>query len=201
MTGIALEDLTLADIDFNEYQSMIRGMHQKINDCNIFMTTVHTLKLFNNRFSRIFDEDGDELILYSMSGNLLIPTCVKVNRIEFPSQTSNCYKDLPVEFEINHKAVTGFLTQDKIIVKYSEQIKNCHEVSNTYYLSSANKVIRHVGNQAWLKLDQPVVQKLNSHRELGIKLDEIKPLNDNVNSTMIKEVNENLSQTLRKLTN
>jgi hypothetical protein len=93
-------DLQLADADYKEF----------INN-----------KLFNKIMAHIYSNQN-KLNLYSDCKHVIIPTSVTLKKIVMLNKTNKCYKDVPVESELNHKIKHCFLTDELIVISKSKQI-------------------------------------------------------------------------------
>ena len=120
----------------------------KINICKNFMSNLFVIKNLERKFTRLFADNGEEVIVYSLNGNILIPNCVTIKNFTIQERTKNCYKDLPVTFSMNQAKINGFLTNDRILVSYSEKV-DCSDKKKFYMIGDA--VIAQKGQKAFFE--------------------------------------------------
>jgi hypothetical protein len=118
----AVVDLQLADADYKEFINNKIFNKIMVQICNNYYNNLQIFKHQQNKFLIIRDSNQNTLILYSDGKQVIIPTCVTLKKIIVLNKTKNCYKDVPVEFELNHKKTHGFLTDELIVISQSRQI-------------------------------------------------------------------------------
>jgi hypothetical protein len=74
------------------------------------------------------DIKGNPLILYATNGFLYIPHCTYISEIDVISNTSNCYKDVPITFSYHNKTWNAFLQKEKII-KRNSKLTYCQTIN------------------------------------------------------------------------
>ena len=139
-----VQDLTLSYSDYKTLlQSRITDKLQKY----ICHTFINNLKVFsvNNEYIQFRDLQGNSLILYSDNGQLYIPHCVYVKEIDIVTATKNCFKDVPIKFQINNKTIFAFLQKDNIIKRHSKLV-NCQHVQKSLTVGNSNLVITRNGS-------------------------------------------------------
>ena len=106
----ALEDLTLADEDFT--QNEIYKAFALTNDlsCNLFRSSMNILKSLENVFTKIYDANGKDTVVYSRNKHIVFPTCIPINQFDYLNKTEFCYKDIPGFIYLGEKKVNVFLT-------------------------------------------------------------------------------------------
>ena len=143
-----LGDLIMANVDFNKFDQFKLSLEMREYTCKAFIANLFTIKNLENKFTRFYANNGDETIVYSKNNNIIIPTCAEVKNVTIQKRTSNCYEDLPATFVLNNQKIKGFITNSKIIVKYSKII-NCNKEKKYYMFENKTTVIQQ-GNQAYL---------------------------------------------------
>lgn len=129
----ALEDLTLSDRDYLQFEISKQFNNFRNKICNKVQPGLYSLKSLKDKFVKINDEYGNKYIMYNSNGELIIPLCYDVAEIEVEYLNQQCYEDVPVSFLNKNKSqlVTGFLTREKIIKKKS-RIVDCNLIEELY---------------------------------------------------------------------
>ncbi len=140
-----INELTLANMDFDHYSNLKQYATVKNQQCNNFITQLSIISGLNDVYTKIYVRDAGEIIVFSSRGNILIPKCLQVRSVRVPLKTNFCYKDLPVTFDLGKNiTVNGFLTQSLVLTKHSEKI-DCIEDENKGNIAMiANKRKRYV---------------------------------------------------------
>ena len=118
----AVVDLQLADADYKVFVN--NKVFNKIltQNCYNHYNILQLFKHQQDKFLSIKDFNHNTLIIYSNGRQIIIPTCVTLNKIIVLNKTTYCYKDIPVEIELNQKKLHGFLTDDLIVISQSKHI-------------------------------------------------------------------------------
>jgi len=74
---------------------------------------------------------GKPIIVYADQDKIYAPDCIKVKRIHIENFTEQCFEHLPIKFEYEKTNVTGFLTSDGIIRKFSTEV-DCKRLDDIY---------------------------------------------------------------------
>ena len=82
-------------------------------------------KTLDKQHAIVRDIHGAKFIVYIEEQNIYIPNCISIEEIKVESETNNCFKHIPIEFETlkkNGSNVTiikekAFLSEDLIIIK------------------------------------------------------------------------------------
>jgi len=118
-----INDLTLANMDFDHYINLKHYASLKNQQCNNFVTQLNMISGLENVYTKVYVRDSGEIIVYSTGGNILIPKCLPVSNVRVPTQTKNCYEDLPVIFDLGGNiTISGFMTSSIVLTKYSKKI-------------------------------------------------------------------------------
>jgi hypothetical protein len=77
----ALAQFQLADKDYTFYNEL--ETQNKIRDyvCNNFVSILHLFKNMQNKFTRIYDSNGNDLTIYANNGNIIVPQCTRVKTV------------------------------------------------------------------------------------------------------------------------
>jgi hypothetical protein len=137
----ALAQFQLADKDYSFYNEL--ETQNKIRDyvCNNFLSILYTFKNMENKFRRVLDSNGNNLILYVKNGNVIVPQCIEINKINVPDDIRMCYDDIPISFKQNNKTETkAFLRNTGIITKTSEETY-CRNDPREWYFPEINKLV------------------------------------------------------------
>ncbi len=117
-----INDLTLANMDFDHYIDLKNYATLKNQQCNTFVSQLNVISGLENVYTKIYVRDSGEIIVYSTGGNILIPKCLPVSNVRVPKQTKYCYKDLPVIFDLGeNNTINGFMTSSIVLTKYSKK--------------------------------------------------------------------------------
>ena len=124
--------LVLADIDnsrLNQYRT-----YKELNQRNCYNTLNLINSIANSRhdeFFKIHDVDGNELILYTNRGQVYIPNCKTINKIQVIKKVTKCFKHIAIIYNMTEPL---YLTKDKILRKTSIEA-NCNDFNyNTYII-------------------------------------------------------------------
>jgi hypothetical protein len=77
-------------------------------------------------------QKGHFYIVYANNGNVFIPTCINVNKIQALTNFSNCFEDLPVIVTYILTNVSAFLTTD-LILRTTSRIVNCNMIKYRFF--------------------------------------------------------------------
>lgn len=133
------------------------------------MSIMNIIKHIPNRFTRLLDSTGQVVILYNRNGDLIVPNCLNLNKVEVLEDTSKCYNDFPVRLTLNNKSVIGFLTEDNIIQEYSK-IVDCDTANKSLYFPTLNMRIIKIGSRTFKKYEVNRKTKLNYKQKNFAKL-------------------------------
>ena len=170
-----LMDIANAERDFElnslegEFKSKIR--QEFIKDCSMFQNYLNSLTHFPQQFHRVRDLRGQEAIVYSRLGQLLVPQCQSVGRLTIVAeQKDECFVDVPVEIQhtVNEtsRQLRLFLTNKNFLVDKSPRIECSQGVrtrqllNKTHFLIRVNRTVK-VAQIADLKLVDLTSQNLD----------------------------------------
>ena len=134
-----LMDLTLADEDYRALELLNDEKEILLRECNIFVSLLQVLSFSNDKFMRMKDFKKKEVIVYSSMGQIFLPRCVKIPKINLVSKVG-CYEDVPITFYLGKYLENGFLTQDRIIKTHSKALP-CSNLPRYIKLPALNQTI------------------------------------------------------------
>jgi hypothetical protein len=114
-----INNLILSEMDFHSINLLqtiatpTRQTNEKI--CQVYRTFMNMYKKLENEFFTFNDFNGNEALLYSDKGQIYVPNCVQINRIEVIEKTEKCYDDLSAIINANNQSITVFLTNDLVL--------------------------------------------------------------------------------------
>lgn len=132
----ALQIIT-AENDFKEQQRISDTNTEFEQDCTEFFNNLRiAVNAVNDRFLRLTDLTGNELILYVSKNRIHVPHCengwkiTNIENIKSNNKRTECFTDIPIQYEkiIDtstgklYKHGSGYLTQEKIIRTRSNKI-------------------------------------------------------------------------------
>ena len=134
-----INKLQLAEEDSKSIEHM--KFYQKIsnNMCNLARGNLYLLRKSQDVFTKIYDNNLNEVILYSNNGVIYFPKCLEVPEITLKNKTV-CHKDFSIEFMVNETKFDGFLRDNQIITKSSPSI-NC-DISNKLYIVNSSVTLK-----------------------------------------------------------
>ena len=137
----ALTELILADRDFETDITIIKIHELAQIECTIFRNSLTFISFAHNKYVKIKDYKGNDIIIYSNFGNIYRPMCVDVDKFTIANQSTNCYEHVPVSFRLQSKTINGFLTQNGIIQQTSNSIA-CNNIKQFIRISKDISIIR-----------------------------------------------------------
>ena len=115
----------------------------------------------DDEFINFYDALGNELVLYSDMSRVMVPSCKDIMEIYVIKETKNCYKDFPIQINVNDVIVDAFLTQEGII-RSSSKIVNCKNYMINLRLNKMNRTLVKRGNKASIQCEHEFVHyKIN----------------------------------------
>ena len=205
--------LVLAEMDareFNLYKLLNKFRIQ--GDAQVCNSLSNALKLFaesQNEYFRFKYGIKKELIIYNSNGILLLPTCIDVESVTIRN-TSDCFRDIPVELYQANKTLRSFLTNDGVL-KLSSESRPC-SIKTSVYLKRGDLVTR-IGET--IRLEKASIQyvqvdelnfsienlnfmhdsELLTNFDLTAKVAEVNDLgvNDEFKNTIVTSLNKSLS--------
>ena len=144
----------MSELDY-QTESVIDIIHkvsQNTNEklCQMYRSLANVYSKLDDEFILFNDYNGNEAILLSDNGRIYVPQCTLVYNITVITETSNCYKDVPVKVNYMNESLNLFLTQDKIIKVTSKKIQ-CNNNVQHIYIKSQDKVLVKQGNKTRLE--------------------------------------------------
>ena len=146
-------ELILADRDFRSDQDTdeLKLMFEK--GCADFVTMLRIFELSEDRFLTTKDWNKNDMVLYTKNGHIYQPNCVHVqvifiNEKSSLTESSKCYRDLPVTFIMPGQdiAVNRYLTNQGVI-REETAIVDCPKIKEFTTISGSSVSIGRLGQQ------------------------------------------------------
>jgi hypothetical protein len=160
-----LDDLMLSEIDWQSFE-LIRAMSNmamvmNLKVCQMYKSLNRIFSKFDDEFVQFYDALGNELLLYSDMSRVMVPSCKDIMEIYVIKETKNCYKDFPIQINVNDVIVDAFLTQEGII-RRSSKLVHCKNYMISLRLKNMNQTLVKRGNKAWIQSEHEFVHyKIN----------------------------------------
>jgi hypothetical protein len=182
-----VNDLILADEDFNYIITKERLTQQMEMECQLLLMTLKLFILQEDKFMKFKDTDNNEIILYTKNGQIFQPPCISTYKVTIPLSSKFCYDGIPVQLNtISNESTTGFLINDGIIREHSK-IVDCASISKLQILPDKTNAISRVGNEyKVVSISSLHIKKLNIFR--------LKSMPDIKHAEIIKEGADILNQ-------
>lgn len=143
---LAEQDYKHFKINQKEHEAQQLAKYERcLNTQNI----LRTISLANDRFIKLNDHSGDEVIVYSRDNLLYMPQCTSVSNVTLQTETKYCYKHTPIIFTIIDKKISGYLTNNNIIRTFSSEA-NCSSINQLIEIENSNKAVLRKGKTAQL---------------------------------------------------
>lgn len=95
-----IDGLILSEMDFQKRNllSLVTSLFKNTNEklCQLYKSFINLYSKLDDEFFTFNDYNGNEAVLYSDEGRILIPQCVEINEIDVIEETKKCYKDYPI---------------------------------------------------------------------------------------------------------
>ena len=144
-----LNSLALAENDYNKYDQWLNARKlEKIalyHHCVLLRNQLREISSHSERFNRINDLNGVEIITFTRNNLIYLPYCVKVKSVCI-EDTATCTEDQLVSFASQNKSQKGYLTNNNFIKESSDTV-NCQLVRSTQMLPSKKKFLIRRANQ------------------------------------------------------
>ena len=140
-----IQDLTLADSDFHTSKFLEFFTNIQKTLCEQTLTTIRMFSKFNDEYFEVADRKGTPIILYAKSKSVYIPHCNYINEVEVISNTTQCYRDIPIRFLHKNKSISAFLRDNNILTMNSKLI-SCLNIKSYIHLGHSNYQIKRVKN-------------------------------------------------------
>ena len=176
-----------ADNDFNKIRQA--KIYKEINtrNCYVLSNTLELAKLsLSDKYFKIRDVKGTELILYTIKNQIFIPKCEEIEHIEIVMDSKICFTGIPIVWYKNEENGTGFLSTQKIILKSSTRV-SCENYQNDIYIEidNGNKVLRRTGANITIS------DNIKQHESIQIINRDIEKLNFNHYSIITENIEIN----------
>jgi hypothetical protein len=82
------------------------------------------------------------MVLYATNENFFVPHCIDISEINVHDSPENCYENVAISFNNKHRAINGFLQNNRIIKRNSKEI-SCDLLTNNFvHIDKNNKIKR-----------------------------------------------------------
>ena len=149
MDSEAIKDFQLADEDYDYYLNAKGIKKLERETCLLWLSQLKKFESETNSFMSLFDNYGNELILYNNKTSIAIPTCITINKLETIT-TNLCYKDIPFQIQLNGRNIIVYMNNDKILVRTSNTIP-CDSNKRTMYLAKNDIDINYNKNKVQIE--------------------------------------------------
>ena len=156
----SMVQLNLASIDYSTIESRLENEYIFKTQCSIFEDLLYVATIANDKYFKFKDFKNNDIIIYSLYGELYRPECLSIDRIYFDSASTKCYYDFPITVTIRNKNVSAFLTHHGIIKTRSKEFKCIRNLIRSFHIPGhAQYLVTKNGFQSLvsenkLKLDQ-----------------------------------------------
>ena len=110
-----INQLQLAENDFKLQTLMKLHFRWNIQHCFVMQSIMSICQTIENHFFKLYDIDGNELIIYSTKGMIYIPHCINLTTIDTIANPKNCYSNIPITFPYNSVTKLAFVHSNRII--------------------------------------------------------------------------------------
>ena len=139
-----LSNLMLADSDYKSLENYEEEYQILYKECKNFVYMLKLFALQKDKFMRIEDFKGSELIVYTHNSQIYLPNCVNITTIKLVPNSKSCYEDVPIMFSLNNKFLEGYLTNDRIIKAYSKEL-TCDSWAKFFNFPNSNMTLVRTG--------------------------------------------------------
>jgi hypothetical protein len=139
-----IDNLILAEMDYHSINllqtrtMLTRQTNEKI--CQVYKTFMNMYKKMDNEFFIFNDFNGNEAVLYTDQGQIFVPNCIQISKIEIIEKTERCYEDFPALIKINNQSIAVFLTND-LILKQTETLRSCENNKHNLHLPRLRRIL------------------------------------------------------------
>lgn len=142
-----INDLMLAENDFKEFvlqNSVITSeKNSLLNDCYFLQNQLQLFATISDKFFKINDLNGNNVVIYTKFNQIFIPDCVLIDAIEIRHE-KQCFEDVPVKIQVKSKWLNVFLTSNNFLKSFSK-IQDCSIINDRTILESLKNVIVRIG--------------------------------------------------------
>ncbi|RNA32942.1 Transposon Ty3-G Gag-Pol [Brachionus plicatilis] len=140
-----MKELLLADNDYRVFKDIKQKNEILFNECLNFKSTLNLFSKNEDKYLTHFLKDGSSITFYTTMGTIYKADCLSVSEIEILTDTRNentsqCFTDQPIIFNIKNSSKTGFLTFNNIISQVSNLV-HCNRVIQYIQLVNQNYTI------------------------------------------------------------
>ena len=136
-----IQELAFADADYIKYKTFKHFSELQASFCYHAANTLQVFSKFENEYIEINDVKGNPIILYASNGQLYLPHCTRIEVIDILSNSSYCYKDVPIQFEYQNTTWNAFLQKENIIKRQSKLI-HCQAINHILNINKQVEIRR-----------------------------------------------------------
>jgi hypothetical protein len=192
-----IDNLILAEMDYhsiNLFQAitmLTRQTNEKI--CQVYKTFINMYKKMDNEFFILNDLNGNEAVLYTDQGQIFVPNCIQISKIEIIEKTERCYEDFPALIKINNQSIAVFLTND-LTLKQTGTLRSCENNKHNLHLPRLRKILSKIGQNSFLEIESKFIHlrfnlHLNNSCEAFVNINTFSPLLQFICSVSRKPIN------------
>ena len=149
-----INQLQLAENDFKLQTLMKLHFRWNIQHCFVMKSIMSICQTLENHFFKLYDIDGNELIIYSTKGMIYIPHCINLTTIDTISNPKNCYSNIPITFPYNNVTKLACLHSNWIITDVDVELE-CDNKHQFVKLTTLNRIIRAAGKVITIEYETP----------------------------------------------
>ena len=128
---LRMVELNLASIDYSTINARTDSKNLFKKQCTVFESLVNSASIANDKYFKFKDYRNNDLILYSLYGEIYKPECVNVNEIFFDNNPEKCYKDFEIVATVKGKNISSFLSHYGIIKTHSQELPCINDLIRT----------------------------------------------------------------------
>jgi hypothetical protein len=111
-----VNNMLLSENDFESFQRWEKHREIQHNqlyaNCRLISTIMMSASSIQDDFTEIPDLNGENMKIFVSNGLLYLPKCIEIEEIKILINTTECFKDQPIQFRINGTNRDGFITRN-----------------------------------------------------------------------------------------
>jgi hypothetical protein len=182
-----IDNLILAEMDYHSINllqtitMLTRQTNEKI--CQVYKTIINMYKKIDNEFFIFNDFNGNEAVLYTDQGQIFVPNCIQISKIEIIEKTERCYEDFPALIKINNQSIAVFLTND-LILKQTGTLRSCENNKHNLHLPRLKRILSKNGQNTFLEDESKFI-----HLRFNLQESNLTQINFKHDETIINSIN------------
>jgi hypothetical protein len=160
---------------------LTRQTNEKI--CQVYKTIINMYKKIDNEFFIFNDFNGNEAVLYTDQGQIFVPNCIQISKIEIIEKTERCYEDFPALIKINNQSIAVFLTND-LILKHTGTLRSCENNKHNLHLPRLKRILSKNGHNTFLEDESKFI-----HLRFNLQETNLTQINFKHDETIINSIN------------